>query len=695
MKKILSLVLSIFTLFSFAQTTTYKYYLYLKDYKNAHKFIKSNGVMVYNGKSSSEIDFFSNYTILEFKQAFEDGIDSDVLNVFYVETSNSFFVDDLKSRFPSIYLNSDDLTNWKIELLDYYPNDYGNTSPVTNLGFDTSRKELDYLHVPKAWDITTGNPNIKIGISDTPIWYIDPDFLGKVTPIPGYNQTLYQNSHGTGVAALAAARGNNSYGGVGVCMNCDIVEAGMGIVNYPNPETIYSNLYEMAKAGAKVINMSWTNSGYTVQGNNWITAEQLVINDLVNNYRVTLVAAAGNNPSFSTPESHRTTSTGSPLTPFGVIYCFPACYNNVISVSSIHHTNSYTLPLNTSLSSYCCTSPSFPIYLQFEDSVSHSISGLDPYNPLAVIRNGYYLTPQNPDGFQTGHTLNEKVDLLAPGYHIYNHGNIISNPENPFIRSGTSFAAPLVSGTIGLMLSVNDCLNPSEIEDILQLTAKDVENTYLNSQYTPINQTIYPNVPGYLGAGKLETGNAVEFVNEMKKVDGNAIIDNHIFNRFEFELNKINNNLTIQNVTFKDNCRASLTAKNQIKLLPGTNLLPNLNGETHLSINPNVDIACRPIVFNKSSSVETKNNEDLNSSNIVLYPNPNNGIFNLYDINFNHFNSSILQVNVFDANGRKLFESNISKNDSYSFDLQNLSTGIYIVKVFSNSKSQEIKFIKQ
>ncbi len=674
MKKLIfiALVLIPKIIYSQEEYRTYKYYLYVSDYKNVHQFEKQNLEYIYKGKNTDDKAFFSKYTILDFNQAFEDGIDENVKNIFYVEVLDSKFVLDLRNKYPNLYLSSDDITDLEIDLLNYYPNDYGSSSPNVNLGFDFFRKEYDYINVPGAWDITTGDPKIKIGISDTPIKYDDPDFANKITIIDGYTPSLLTNSHGTGVAATAAARGDNAYGSVGVCMDCEIVEGPIGGNSTSN--IIYSTLYKMAKKGAKVINMSWTNSGYTNNGTSFIAAEQMVINDLVNNYRVTLVAAAGNRPSFGTPESNIFGA------PYGVIYVYPATYDNVISVSSIRHKNSYILPLTSSQSSYCCTSSWFPVYLDLEDSVAHSNSGLDPYNPIGVLRNGYYQNPNNPDGFQGNHTLNDKVDILAPGYDVFWHNNVY-NPPTPVTGNGTSCAAPAVSGTIGLMLSINDCLFPKEIESILKLTSKDVESL-------PINQ----NYVGYIGSGKLEVEKAVRFTNEMKKTNGNAEITNHVFNRFEFNLERINNNLTIENVTFKDFSIAEFKAKNQIHLKPGTELKPNSTGKIHLSIKEDIDITCSPVVFERNS--ENKSKEVIRTkSSTVLYPNPNNGYFDLKLATI----YTQLKVSIVDINGRTIFSKSFNEIDSdiISVDVSNISNGIYFVNLSNNSYFETIKFIKK
>lgn len=724
MKNLIFTIIGFCFSFGFVNAQNYKYYIYLSDYKLAPTFSNLNGLLIYSGTKLDEKTFYLDKNLTFFQPAFEDAIDINVKNIYFLETTNSSLVSSMKTKFPSVFIKSDDITNLKYETLsntenlpidysksnidlkpetfsttDYYPNDYGSSSPNANLGFNFNKKEWDYLHVPKAWGITTGLSSIKIGISDHPIKSNDPDFLGKITPIDGYSLSTPNGSHGTDVAATAAARGNNGYGSAGVCMDCSIVEGPIFWNSIaPGPNLTYSGLYKMAIKGAKVINMSWHNSGYRNMdktspdyynpGNTFpILAEQLVINDLVNNFRVTMVAASGNTSSFGTP----TSGLG---VPYGIRYMYPSSYDNVISVSSVQHLNAINLPLNNSQPSFDNISPFFPLNLYLEDTAPDCVSALDPNNPISVIRNGWYQSPNNPDGFGASLTYNDKVDILAPGSLVYSHSGHLLNPVIP-TTAGTSSSAPTVSGTIGLMLSLNDCLLPSEIEDIMQLTAKDIEVLPINIQLTPAFQTSYPSQAGYLGAGKLEVGDAVEFTNEMKKTTGSAIVKNHIFNRFDFNLNKINNNLLIENVTFKDACKVDFIAKNQINLLPGTNLKPNLIGSINLGINSKIDITCLPIIFPSNRNFKDSDSISL-ISKTVLFLNPNNGSFRIFNIQPERFGKEEIVLNIYDLNGRSLFTQKLNKNDleNCQINLIDLQNGIYLVRLSSSIAFEDLKFIK-
>lgn len=92
------------------------------------------------------------------------------------------------------------------------------------------------------------------------------------------------------------------------------------------------------------------------------------------------------------------------------------------------------------------------------------------------------------------HQHNSMVDLVAPGYDVL----LSTAPGQYLTGNGTSFATPMVSGAVALMLSVNKCLTPDQIELILKQSADSTIYNY-NSLYI-----------GQLGAGKLNAQKAVE-----------------------------------------------------------------------------------------------------------------------------------------------------------------------------------------
>jgi hypothetical protein len=90
------------------------------------------------------------------------------------------------------------------------------------------------------------------------------------------------------------------------------------------------------------------------------------------------------------------------------------------------------------------------------------------------------------------HQHNLAVDVSAPGYDV-----TISPSSNWYLNSsGTSWAAAYVTGTVGLMLSLNKCISNIDIELILKNSSQNIDS--LNPLYA-----------GKIGQGRLDAHEAL------------------------------------------------------------------------------------------------------------------------------------------------------------------------------------------
>ena len=103
------------------------------------------------------------------------------------------------------------------------------------------------------------------------------------------------------------------------------------------------------------------------------------------------------------------------------------------------------------------------------------------------------------------HQHNASVDLSAPGYDV----PITAAPGWYLTGSGTSYASPIVAGTVGLMIAANPCLTNIEIEYILKNTSTFIDD--LNPAYA-----------GLIGQGRLNAAAAVEMAKNFNKMFLNA-----------------------------------------------------------------------------------------------------------------------------------------------------------------------------
>ena len=187
--------------------------------------------------------------------------------------------------------------NYKYKLLAV-PNDpmFSDLWGFDNMGQTGGIEDAD-IDAPEAWDLETGDPGIIIAVTDTGIDYTHPDladnmwinnaelrgapdvdddnngyiddiygydFAGDVASDPGDadSDPLENHFHGTHVAGIIGAVGNNGEGVVGICWNVKMMALKVFADDYRvEPEVFVSEAAEAIKYavdnGAKVINASW------------------------------------------------------------------------------------------------------------------------------------------------------------------------------------------------------------------------------------------------------------------------------------------------------------------------------------------------------------------------------------------------------------------------------------------------------
>jgi hypothetical protein len=287
------------------------------------------------------------------------------------------------------------------------PNDYNATF--------SNDYALDLISASGAWDLTTGNSDIVLAISDQNYFIDHEEIQGKQVHYDASNTS--SKTHGTAVAIAAAGASNNGVGKSSIGFNSSLALYKMS----------YNEVLEASYAGHKVVNLSWTS------GCSYNQYLQDIMNEVYNNGTF-IVAAAGNGSTCGGAEN----------------LVYPAAFDNVFAVTSIGPNDNHERTIGDPLSTH-----------------QHNVS----------------------------------VDLSAPGYNVA----ISGAPGWYLFGTGSSYATPMVTGTIGLMLDVNPCLSNAEIAMILRTSS------------TPID-AINPNYAGTIGAGRLNAQAAVEMAEEVKKV---------------------------------------------------------------------------------------------------------------------------------------------------------------------------------
>ena len=135
--------------------------------------------------------------------------------------------EDFRAVNPSWLVSMDAQTDG---VLDVNPNDTEYQESML-WGINAIRSTL-------AWDYTTGSSSVTVGIIDTGIDASHPDLAGRVSTTlsrcfvgTGYSATVDGNGHGTHVAGIVGAIGNNNMGVTGVCWNVTLVSLRASVVN--------------------------------------------------------------------------------------------------------------------------------------------------------------------------------------------------------------------------------------------------------------------------------------------------------------------------------------------------------------------------------------------------------------------------------------------------------------------------------
>ena len=303
-------------------------------------------------------------------------------------------------------------------------------------------------------DPLTDDPASKDGNPDIPMGIWDPEVdIFAFTGDPSVGDGIDNDGdiwpdlgvfHGTAVAALAAAMTDNlavelpsdyDYEGMaGVCWNCQIMPIRM--INAEGGgfgSDAAAAINYATDMGADILNLSWGFDLDTLEGTG--AEEVAVITDAINyavSQGVIVVASSGNS--------------------FSEAVHFPAAMTNTLSVGA-----SNWLDQRSVFSSYA------PV-------------GEIPDNGLDDDGNG---------------RIDDVVDVVAPGESIwssyvysvfeaqysYISGDLVTVPgldayEN--VSQGTSFAAPLVSGYIGLLLSEHPGATLGQLREIIRSNAVDI-----------------------------------------------------------------------------------------------------------------------------------------------------------------------------------------------------------------------------
>ena len=314
------------------------------------------------------------------------------------------------------------------------PNDYTTVFP--------NDYALNLIGAQAAWDISTGDPSVIIGVSDQNFDVTHEELVGKVLYYDATNTAT--KTHGTAVAINAAGNTNNGVGKSSIGYNSSLMLYRMN----------YNDALAASYAGARVLNLSWT-SGCTFN-----SYAQAAIDEIWNN-RTFIVASAGNG----------TTCGG----PSNLVY--PAAYNHVFAVTSIGPNNNHERTPGNAATTH-----------QHNASVDICAPGYD----VAISAGpGWYLT-NNGTSFAAPYVTGTVALMVAANPCISNDEieSLLRESAMNIDALNPSYAGQLGAGRLNAALAVERALSLGHIEiqaavDTMGCTSNSAKIDILNVVNNP------------------------------------------------------------------------------------------------------------------------------------------------------------------------------------------------------------------
>ncbi len=332
-----------------------------------------------------------------------------------------------------------------IPVISYQPND-----PMATT---TGQYHLNKIKAYTAWDITKGDTNVVIGITDSGTELTHPDLTGNIKynyndPIDGIdndgdslidnfngwdvgmndnNPTWQGDPHGVHVCGLAAASTDNLTGVAGVGFNCKFLPVKIANAN-GDLIAAYEGIVYAADHGCSIINCSWGGPGGGSFG-------QSVIDYATINKNALVVCAAGND-NVSTDH-------------------FPSAYNYAFSVASTTSTDNKSSFSNYGNSVDVCA-PGSNVKSTYSGGTYVNNSGTSMASPVAA--GGAALIKcmfPTYTGLQIGEQLKSTCDAINVAVSGFYAGKLGKGRINLF-QGTTNASAKSVTMTARNITDAND-----------------------------------------------------------------------------------------------------------------------------------------------------------------------------------------------------------------------------------------------
>lgn len=343
----------------------------------------------------------------------------------------------------------------------------------------SDRWGYDAIDLREAWNYSEYFNNIKIGIVDCGFNANHEDLKGKISfPSKREEKNNIADSHGTFVAGELGAIADNGKGVTGICEKSELVCVDWEAVNdqnWNNTLHVFFGFCRLVTAGAKVINLS-----------------------------------LGISPSYSNEDSEADTSRNLLA---GICSALMSILlgkgNDFIVVESAGNGDADNIPIDSFANGYFCSIKSSNAV-----SVFPGVSKSDLIDRVITVASAEQVYDE---GYRLSwfSNIGDLVDIAAPGSNIY---GLDEGDGSYCYKSGTSMAAPMVTGVASLVWSVNESLSGADVRNIVVQSTDKIA-------YDEDGQYSYP----MLNA-KLAVEAALKTKYSLTKLTGTVICPDVIYN---------------------------------------------------------------------------------------------------------------------------------------------------------------------
>lgn len=328
----------------------------------------------------------------------------------------------------------------------YGTNDWDDENP------DGNNWHIEATDTRSAWGYKDLFTDIKLGIVDGGFDTDHEELDGKISfPSKREERRNRPNHHGTHVAGIISAKQDNGVGISGVCPSSSLV-----CVDW-SPSTnqlwigdleILTGFKKVVKAGAKVINFSVGSSGS-------VGEEKYAHPSFVKNLDALLYSYAMGN-------------------------LLKKGYDFIV-VQSAGNGNDGGYAIDASQNGIFCAIDESNAFLPFKGiNVNDLLDRIIVVGSAKNTENGYIQSDSS--------NIGEKVDICAPGYDIYS-----STKDDTYLKkTGTSMAAPMVTGVAGLVWSVNTTLTGPQVKKIVCENTEDIVLPAEKKHFDFLDYQTYP-----------------------------------------------------------------------------------------------------------------------------------------------------------------------------------------------------------